>query len=161
MANIITGCRIICCIALMFCPVNSIKFIVFYFIAGFTDMIDGAVARKMNTVSEFGSKLDSIADFIFVVICMIKIIPILNIPIWLGIWIGVIALIRFINIISGFIVNKKIVAEHTIMNKITGLLLFFFPISLLIIDMKYSAVMVCIVATYAAIDEGFKSKLAN
>ena len=47
------------------------------------------------------------------------------------------------------------------MNKITGLLLFFFPVSLLIIDLKYSAVVVCIVATYAAIDEGFKSKLAN
>ena len=132
MANIITGCRIICCIALMFCPVNSIKFIVFYFIAGFTDMIDGAVARIMNTVSEFGSKLDSIADFIFVVICMIKLLPIFHIPIWLLIWIGVIALIRVFNIIISYFVHKKIVAEHTIMNKITGFMLFVFPINYII-----------------------------
>ena len=154
MANIITGCRIICCIVLMFCPVRSLEFIVLYLIAGFTDMIEGAVARKINTVSEFGSKLDSIADFIFVVICMIKLFPIFDIPIWLWIWIGVIALIRVFNVIISYLVHKKIVAEHTIMNKITGLLLFFFPVSLFIIDLKYGAVVVCIVATYAAIEEG-------
>ena len=28
-------------------------------------MVDGTVARKTNTVSEFGARLDTIADFIF------------------------------------------------------------------------------------------------
>lgn len=54
-------------------------------------MIDGTVARKTNTVSEFGSRLDTVADFIFVVVCLIKLLPILDVPVWLCIWTGVIA----------------------------------------------------------------------
>lgn len=158
MANIITGCRIFCSMLLLFCPVLSPKFIALYLLAGFTDMIDGTVARKMNTVSEFGSRLDTIADFIFVVICLIKFLPILDIPIWLWMWIGVIGAIKVINIILGFIIQKHFVAEHTIMNKITGFLLFVFPITLLFIDLKYSAVVVCAVATFAAIQEGYFAK---
>ena len=65
MANIITGIRIICSIALLFCPTLSGAFYSLYIIAGFTDMIDGTIAIKTGTVSEFGSKLDTVADFIF------------------------------------------------------------------------------------------------
>lgn len=54
-------------------------------------MIDGTVARKTNTVSEFGSRLDTVADFIFMVVCLIKLLPILDVPVWLWIWTGVIA----------------------------------------------------------------------
>ena len=66
MANVITSIRIICSIALLFCPVASVPFYVLYLTAGFTDMIDGTIARKTGTVSEFGSKLDTVADFILV-----------------------------------------------------------------------------------------------
>lgn len=38
-------------------------------------MMDGAVARKTGSVSKFGSKLDSVADFVFIVVCLIKILP--------------------------------------------------------------------------------------
>lgn len=117
-------------------------------------MIDGAVARKTNTVSEFGSKLDTIADFIFVVVCLIKLVPILEVPIWLWVWTGVIAVIKIINLISGFIVEKMFVAEHTVMNKLTGLLLFVLPMTLELIDLKYSTIIVCAVGTFAAIQEG-------
>lgn len=64
MANFITSLRIICSITLLFCPALSQVFYVLYIIAGVTDMIDGTVARKTNTVSEFGSRLDTVADFI-------------------------------------------------------------------------------------------------
>ena len=35
---------------------------------GLTDVMDGIIARKTNTVSDFGAKLDTGADFIFAVI---------------------------------------------------------------------------------------------
>lgn len=104
MANIITSIRIICSIALLFSPAISPVFYVLYIVAGFTDMIDGTVARKTNTASEFGSKLDTIADFIFVVACLIKLLPVMDIPVWLYAWIGIIALIKIINAISGYVV---------------------------------------------------------
>ena len=57
MANVITGLRILVSAVLVFCPVFSQIFYVLYLIAGLSDMIDGIIARKTNSVSEFGSRL--------------------------------------------------------------------------------------------------------
>ena len=154
MANIITSIRIICSIALLFFTVFSPGFYALYLIAGFSDMIDGTVARKTGTANEFGSKLDTAADFILVAVCLIKMIPVLDIPVWLIIWIAAIAMIKVINIISGYVMHKEFVAAHTVMNKVTGILLFILPLTLTIIDLKYSGAFVSAVATFAAIQEG-------
>lgn len=153
-ADIITGSRIIFSIAILFIPPLSPMFYILYGASGLTDIIDGAVARKTNTVSVFGAKIDTIADFILVAVCLIKLLPILDIPVWLWIWIAVIALIKVINIISGYVMQKKWIAPHTVMNKITGALCFLLPFTLEFIDLKYSAVVVCAAATFAAIQEG-------
>lgn len=110
MANIITSIRIICSIALLFCQALTASFYALYIVAGITDMIDGTVARETNTVSEFGSKLDTVADFVFVVVCLLKLIPIVDIPAWLYIWTGIIAIIKIINVIYGYVLNKKLAA---------------------------------------------------
>ena len=117
-------------------------------------MVDGWVARKTNTISEFGAKLDTVADFVFVVVCLVKLLPIMDIPIWLYVWIGVIALIKIINIVSGYVGQKQFVAIHSVMNKVTGILLFLLPLTISFIDLRYSAAVVCFVATFAAVQEG-------
>lgn len=156
MANFITLCRIVFSIILIFVPVFSPEFYTFYLLAGFSDMIDGTIARKTSTVSEFGSKLDTIADFTFIVICLIRIIPAINIPLCVWIWIIIIAVIKVFNILYGFIIKKEMVAEHTIINKITGFLLFIFPLTIKIINTNYTLAICAIVATIAAIHEGYK-----
>ncbi len=154
MANIITGIRIVCSIALLFCPAFSPAFYTLYIVAGVSDMIDGTVARKTGTVSEFGSRLDTAADFILVIVCLIKLLPALHVPTWLIIWIIVIAVIKAINLLSGYVLRKEIVVLHTVMNRVTGLLLFALPLTLSFIDLNYSGVVVCAAATFAAIQEG-------
>lgn len=143
-----------CSIAILFCNALSPVFYTLYIIAGVSDMVDGYIARRTNSVSELGAKLDTIADFVFVVVCLIKLLPVLTIPSWLWIWIGVITLIKIINIISGLVVQKKFVAIHSIMNKITGFLLFVLPLTLSFVELKYSVIFVCIFSTFAAIQEG-------
>ena len=154
LANYITFFRILCSIVMLFFPAFSTAFYALYITAGVSDMIDGWVARRTLTTSELGAKLDTIADIVFVVVCLAKLLPVLNIPVWLWVWIGVIALIKIINVISGFIVQKRFISVHSTMNKVTGLLLFVFPLTLSLIDLKYSAAVVCIFATFAAIQEG-------
>jgi Phosphatidylglycerophosphate synthase len=154
MANIITGIRILCSIALLFFHVFSPPFYILYVVAGVSDMIDGIVARKTGTTSEFGSRLDTIADVVFVAVCLIKLIPALNIPSWLFIWIIIVALIKMINVISGYVMYKEFVALHTVMNKVTGIFLFSLPLILKIIDLRYSGAFVCAAATFAAMQEG-------
>ncbi|MGN1457842.1 MAG: CDP-alcohol phosphatidyltransferase family protein [Acutalibacteraceae bacterium] len=154
MANIITSCRILCSIALLLFPAFSPVFYALYLTAGFTDMIDGAIARKTNTVSEFGSKLDTVADFVFIVVCLIELFPVLKLPDWIQVWIVIVAVIKIIDIVSGFVIQKRFIAEHTFMNKLTGLMIFVLPLTLFIIELKYSAAVVCTVATFSAIQEG-------
>ena len=153
-ANSITGSRIVFSIAILFVSPFSTAFYVLYTAAGLTDMIDGTVARRTNTVSEFGARLDTIADLVLVAACLIKLLPVLDVPLWLWIWIAVIALIKIVNIISGYAMQKKWVAPHTVMNKITGALCFLLPFTPSFIDLQYSAIIVCAVATFAAIQEG-------
>lgn len=151
MANIITSIRIICSISLLFCPALSMLFYVLYIVAGVTDMIDGIVARKTNSVSEFGSKLDTIADFVLVVTCLIKLLPVLDIETWMYIWIVIIAVIKLINIVSCYVMWKKLIAVHSVMNKVSGVLLFALPLTFRIIGLRYSVIVVCVVATFAAV----------
>ena len=154
MANAITFFRIAAGIVLLFCPVFSPAFYAFYIAAGLSDMLDGFVAKKTDTVSERGEKLDTIADFVFAVVCLIKLLPVLRIPAWMYLWIGIIALIKVVNIISGFAVRKRFVAVHSVMNRATGALLFLLPLTISYVPLKYSAVIVCTAATLAALQEG-------
>ena len=154
MANAITIFRMAACIVLLFCPAFSPAFYVLYIMAGLSDILDGFAARKTNTASRFGAKLDTIADYMFVAICLIKLLPVLSIPSWLYGWIGIIALIKVVSIISGFAVQKKFVAVHSVMNKATGALLFLLTLTIPVLPLKYSAIVVCALATVAAIQEG-------
>ena len=125
--------------------------------------MDGWVARKTNTASEFGARLDTMADIVFVIICLFKLLPVMEIPVWFYVWIGVIAIIKIINIVSGYVVQKQFVSVHSVMNKVTGALLFLLPLTLTFINLKYSATVVCIIATIAAIQEGhfIRTKKSN
>ena len=154
MANLITGIRVLASVGLLFCPALSPSFFALYLLAGLTDMIDGPVARKTHTATAFGAKLDTAADILFAAVCLVKLLPVLNIPLWLFIWIGLIALIKIINIVSGFVIRKRFVSLHTPMNKATGALLFLLPLTVSYIDLRYTAPIVCAVATFAALQEG-------
>ncbi len=124
-------------------------------------MIDGTVARKTGTANDFGSKFDSTADFIFVAVCLIKFIPLLTNEKWLLIWIVLITVIKVVNILFTIIKIKRIVFLHTILNKITGLLTFILPLTFSFLDFRYMSIVVCIIATIAAIQEGYFLRTKN
>ena len=118
-------------------------------------MVDGTVARKTNAVSEFGARLDSVADIIFVAVSLVKLLPVIHLQWWLCIWIAAIAVIKVSNHVWGGMNKKKIILLHTIANKITGLVLFLLPLTLPFIDLQYSAPIVCFMASFAAIQEEY------
>ena len=100
-------------------------------------MIDGTVARRTNSASEFGARLDTVSDFVFMTVALIKFVPHLPIHVWLWIWIGVIAMIKIGNAAWGFVHTKELISPHTLLNKITGLLLFFLPMTLGFVGIKF------------------------
>lgn len=152
-ANIITGSRIIFSLPLLFIPLSSAWFYILYLFCGFTDMIDGAIARKTCAVSEFGAKLDTTADFVFMLVCCVKILPLMHISVWLWVWIILIALTKIFNITFAFIRKKKLISNHSVLNKITGFALFLLPPTLTFFEITYSASTICALATVAVIEE--------
>ena len=153
MANLITSCRILLSLLLFF-PALSPGFYGLYLAAGLSDMLDGFVARRTNSASPLGARLDSMADIIFLAVCLIKLLPVLTLPVWLWAWVGLIALLRLVNILSGFICRKKLVLLHTRANKLTGALLFLLPLSLGFLNISCTAIPLCALASFAAIQEG-------
>ena len=133
--------------------VYSKQFYIFYLLAGLTDMIDGTIARRLDAVSDFGSKLDTISDIIFVAAATYKILPTCKVNIAILIWTGIIALIKIVNNIIGFAIHKKFAAVHSVLNKVTGLLLFVLPFTFKILDMNYTSAVICLIATVAALQE--------
>ena len=152
-ANIITGLRILGSILMLFCPMYSLLFYIAYLLCGLSDMIDGTIARMTNAESEFGAKLDTVADFIFLMVSLVKWIPEICIPNWLWIWICVVAIIKIRNIAWGYVFAKKLIVMHTVLNKATGLMLFLLPLTLPFFEPTYSVVLACCMAWLAAIQE--------
>ena len=152
-ANIITVSRVAFSLPLLFIPLSSACFYIFYLFCGFTDMIDGTIARKTGAVSKFGARLDTVADFVFMSVCSIKILPLIDIPVWLWGWILIVALIKLFSIALVFIQKKKLLSIHSVLNKTTGLTLFFLPLMLTFVETTYSIAIICALATSAVIQE--------
>lgn len=152
-ANLITAMRVPLSVGMLCVPAFSAPFYAMYAAAGVTDMVDGAVARCTHQVSDFGARLDTAADTVFVAASMAKLLPVLAPPAWLWVWTGSIASVKLASIVRGFAAEKKLVSEHTVMNKITGALLFLLPFTAKSADIRLTGSIVCAAASAAALQE--------
>ena len=150
--NVISVLRIAGSAGLLFGDVTGWPFWVLYASCGISDMVDGWLARKLQAETKAGAILDSVSDIAFVACCAIRLLPVLEIPVWLWIWAGVIVFIKMVNQVSALVVCKRFCFPHTWANKLTGLLLF-----LTVPAMFWSVIPIAIVAavaTFAAVQEG-------
>ena len=161
LANYISISRIMMSIILLVTKIFSITFYIIYIYCGVSDMLDGFIARKTKNESKIGALLDSVSDMIFVIIAMIKILPILNLPNEIIIWIVFIVLTKIANIICGYIYYKRIVLLHTTFNKITGFILFISPFVIINTNPIIFEIIICSIATIAAVQEGHYIRTKN
>ena len=132
----------------------TVPFWVLYVVAGLTDMLDGFLARRWGVESQFGARMDSLADFVFVLSVGYKLLPWLKLPATLWMMIGIIALVKVVNAICSYVVRHRIDYLHTKANKMTGFLLF---VRVMTIGQSYFipfAWMIALIALFAAIQEG-------
>lgn len=154
-ANIITLSRVALSLPLLLVPMSSAWFYVLYLFCGLSDMIDGAAARKMGTAGDFGARLDTASDFVFMFVCAVMILPILTLPVWLWVWIAIVALIKIFNIAVVFAYEKKLISIHSAANKTAGFALFLLPLTLSFVETVYSVAAACVLATVAAMQEAY------
>ena len=152
--DLLSMSRIVLCLPLLMVDAMTVPFWTLYLIAGITDMLDGFLARRWGVESKFGARLDSLADFVFVIAVGYKLFLWLKLPAALWMMIGLIALIKVINAISSFVVKHRVAFLHTKANKLTGFLLF---IGMMAIGQSYFvpvAWAIACIALFAAIQEG-------
>lgn len=152
--NCITASRILGTIFLIFTAPFSLSFYVVYTICGLSDAVDGLVARAMKSESEFGAKLDSVADLVFYTVLLIKIFPFLWKELPRGIWIAVavIILTRIAAYLTACFKHKKFASIHTYANKLTGFSLYLVPY-LAKVFLLPTCTAVCIIAGFASLEE--------
>ena len=146
--NTISASRGVAAVAMLFFPVFSPGFWVLYCWGGISDMIDGPVARRLGSVSGIGSRIDSMADFVFVICSAIVILPSIHLPIWVWLWTAAIGTVKLAGIIIGSCRQQKLAVPHSISNKLTGILLFCLPFAVIRFGAFIPSVIVCIMATY-------------
>ena len=154
-ANGITVVRMAASVYLAFLRPLSPAFLRVYTAAGVTDALDGFVARKTGTASDFGARLDSIADLLFYAVTMFRLAPLLWDALPEDIWYAV-AVILLIRVSAYLIAAKKyrrFASLHTYLNKLTGGAVFLIPF---LCTTGYAAVycrITCGIAAVAALEE--------
>ncbi len=116
-------------------------------------MIDGFLARKMNSVTNLGAALDSTADFVFITVVISALITRIKLSEWMLIWLGFIIILKVLTLLTGFRKFHSLAFLHTNMNKITGGLLFCFPILYTYTGFFPIVFLLFISATFAASEE--------
>lgn len=151
--NIISALRIALCIPMFFAEAMSPLFVGCYLLAGISDMLDGFLARKLGVTSEIGARLDSVADFVFVITAFAKLFPLLNFPIWIWLIIIMIAVMKITSSIVSKLRSGKVVFLHTKANKIAGFVLFIGMLFAKTSCFQYVVIGIIVIAMYAAVDE--------
>lgn len=132
-SNAITALRLVGTGWMLFLEPLSVPFFLVYILTGITDALDGWIARKTNTATEFGAKLDSVADLTFYAVMVIRMMPVLLERLSITLWcaIGFTVLLRLSAYITSAVKYRRFASLHTVMNKISGAAVFTVPFILL------------------------------
>ncbi len=155
--NLITAFRIFGTLLMLGCETLSPAFFIIYSLCGLSDVLDGIAARKLKAMSEFGARLDSVADLLFYTMMAIKVWPLLvkYMPIgaWYLLW-AVVAL-RLLMYIGYGLKYRRISSLHTYLNKVTGLFTFLIPYVIQSAVFSWYSFLGCSIAAISSVEELF------
>lgn len=92
-------------------------------------------------------------EILFFLSFLIVIIPVLNINYMIILWIIIIFLIKISSICIGFMKFGKFVMFHTYLNKLTGASLVLLPFLLILTASDNILIILCLIATFASLEE--------
>ena len=154
-ADIITFFRIGGTLLLIFLRPFSAAFFCVYTLTGLTDVLDGWIARKTKTASDFGARIDSIADLLFYTVVLIRLFPYLRKMIPIQVWYAVVGILilRLIAYCTAAIKYHRFASLHTLLNKLTGMAVFMLPYIFAISSGVVYSRVVCVLAYAASFEE--------
>lgn len=153
--NFITFLRMAGTVGLIFTVPFSGAFYIVYTLCGISDVLDGLIARLTKKTTEFGAKLDSIADLLFYTVMLLRIFPVLweRLPETIWYLVALILVLRCASYFTAAVKYKRFSARHTYLNKLTGVTLFFVPYFLTKSVGVTVCFVVCVIAILAVVEE--------
>lgn len=154
-ADIITMFRIAGTILLALLRPLSAGFFLVYTLTGLTDVLDGWIARRTRTASDFGAKLDSIADLMFYAVMLVWLFPVLLKLLPVQIWYAVIGILflRLSAYCVAAIKYRQFASLHTWLNKLTGGAVFLLPYMVVFSSGTVYSWALCALACAASFEE--------
>lgn len=149
----ITSTRFLFAVGMVLAAPFSTAFWTCYLCGGISDLMDGALARRLKTQSAAGAKLDSVADLFFAAVIAVFTVRYLPFPIWLWIGAAFIAALRLTGYAIGFVKHQTFSALHTYANKATGTLIFTFPVLYAALGLTAAGVILCAAALLSSLEE--------
>lgn len=151
-ANIVSLSRVAGSIVLFFCKEISNLFLIVYVLCGFTDLIDGPIARKTNSTSTLGASLDTIGDVLTYLALTKILISNKLVPYWILAWIisagglfGACAVLTKLKF-------QKFYLPHTYLGKIFGGAVFVLPVAMRLMPGAIWMAVICSIASIHAIE---------
>lgn len=152
LANIISFTRIIGAIVLFFQTEISPLFLGIYILCGFTDLIDGPIARKTGATSTLGATLDSVGD-IMTYLALTKILIVKKlVPVWILVWIISAGLVFAVDAVISNVRFGKFYLPHTYLGKIFGGSVFVLPVAMQVMLPEIWMAVICTIASVHAIE---------
>ena len=154
-ADTVTSVRMAASLVMLALPLRSAWFLAVYTLAGLTDVLDGWLARKTGTVSEFGARLDSMADLVFYGVLLLRLFPVLRqaLPAAIRYVVAAVVLVRLVAYAVAAVKYHRFASLHTWLNKLTGGAAFLLPYVLVLSSGVTYSWFVCILALAASAEE--------
>lgn len=147
LANIVSLSRVAGAVVLFFCQSLSKTFLAVYIFCGFTDLIDGPIARKTNSTSTVGATLDTVGD-VLTYLALTKILIIRKlVPWWILVWILSAGAVFGIGTFISKKRFQKFYLPHTYLGKIFGGAVFVLPVAMQFMSGAVWMSVICLIAS--------------
>ena len=123
--NVLTGARLVLAVPIGWLILEQ-RFagaLVLFFVAGFSDALDGFIAKRYGYQSWIGGVLDPIADKTLIVVCFLALGSVGVVPLWLVLLVIVRDLVIVAGAASYYFLVERFEPEPTLVSKLNTLLL--------------------------------------
>ncbi len=125
---------------------NFTTALILYFVGALTDWLDGSLARRNNSVNNFGKLLDPYADKVFVLLPLIALVEVGRVK---AVWVILLTFRELsISFLRSLAVEKGFYMEASSLGKIKTLLEFL-SIILILADVKFGEIILCLAVVFA------------
>lgn len=152
--NLLSITRVLSCGFFLVIGENKILFLLLVVLIGITDVLDGYIARKYKCESEIGAQLDSVGDFVFYISLVAYLWVFKKELILDKMEILLLAVsVKFLPLLLSLIRNKKIVFLHTLLNKMSGLIVLIGIVLVVLFNRSEIINLIAVIIIIAGIEE--------